>query len=184
MKLAVSLCLICCLALSSVSARDSRKLLQDASTLLTVSSEAQAAAEVQANLTASSPNVTAASSAMAQAAASSTGGYSAALASAFANTLINADGIAGNATAQALSSAFASVSNNSTTTTTIAQSYASALLSFYDTDNVAVSVFNKCRDLHELTESRQCCCCPSWGVLSEVGIAAGGLHSSQRCTRN
>lgn len=133
-----SLIVLClCLALT-VSGRDNRKLLQDPASLLSASAEAQAAAYVQANLTATPPNVIAASSAIAQAATSSTGGYSSALASAFANTLLSANNVSGNATAQALSSAFTSASSNGTTTATIAQSYASALLSFYNTNNVAV----------------------------------------------
>ena len=134
----VSLCV--CMTLSThVGARDSRKLLQDPSALLLASAESQAAAYVQSNLTAPPPiNVTAASSAISSVAISSTATYSSALASAFIGALYDANATSGNATAQALSSALVNVTSNSTATTVIAQAYASAILSFYNSNRVAV----------------------------------------------
>ena len=137
MKAYILLCLV--LAITSLQfthARPARSLLQSAS----ASSEAQAASWVSANLTSSSPNATAASYAVAQAAASATssGHASTDLASAFVTALVKGDAASGNATAQAFALALTNTSGNSNNQQTIAQAYSSAVLSFYEANNIQV----------------------------------------------
>ena len=132
----ILLCIVVLLAtLCTGHARPARGLLQTAFT------EADAASWVQANLTGSSPNVQAASTAVAQAAtlATSSGSTSSsALASAFVNVLLNGNNVSGNATASAYSLALTQTKGNDNSQQIIAQAYSSAILSLYQANQVEV----------------------------------------------
>ena len=139
--------ILVCMLLAAISlqlgqARPTRALLQSSST----SSEAQAASWVSANLTGSSPNAQAASFAVAQAAAFATasGHASTDLASAFVSALVQGDATSGNATAQAYALALTNTSGNSNNQETIVQAYSSAVLSFYEANNIEVRSASDC----------------------------------------
>lgn len=131
-------CLLLVIAsLQCTQARSDRSLLQSSSS----SSEAQAAASATSSLSSSPPNPQAAAASIAQAAAAATvssSSSSTALASTFVNALVNANVASGNATAQAFASALSNTSASASNQQIIAHAYASALLSFYEANNVQV----------------------------------------------
>lgn len=132
------LCLVLAVAsLQQGEARPARALLQTSLAF----SEADAASWVTANLTGSSPDVQAASSAVAQAASMATSSGSAsssALASAFVSVLLSADTVTGNATAEAYAQALTNTIGDSNSQQVIAQAYSSAILSLYQANQVEV----------------------------------------------
>ena len=138
-------CAMLCLVLTVASvqqaeARPARALLQTASAF----SEADAASWVTANLTGSSPNVQAASTAVAQAASMATSSGSAsssALASAFVSVLLSADNVTGNATAEAYAQALTNTIDDSNSQQVIAQAFSSAILSLYQANQVEVNLY-------------------------------------------
>ena len=149
---------------SLARARPARDLLQSSS----ASSVAEAASWVSTNLTSTSPNVQAAASAVAQSAASATSSgssSSSALASAFVSALVDGNATSGNATAQAYALALTNTSGNANNQQGIAQAYSSAVLSFYQANNVEVrtapnSVVSSLLLLSQHDKMR--CCCVSF----------------------